>query len=378
MARWGGMFATGLLDVTSDPAALDSRGFWAVVATFEGDVVCARFSDVRTSPSTSAAARPWQGPRLQDWSTSLDREAYIAAVHRIRDRIAAGEVYQANLCRVLSAPISPDADIAALDELLRQHNPAPYGGAIRLPSHGLEVATASPELFLRRCGRTVTSSPIKGTGRTEEDLLEKDHTENVMIVDLVRNDLGRVCTPGTIRVPDLCAAERHPGLVHLVSSVEGELTGGTGWPQLLEAAFPPGSVTGAPKGRTLQLIKDLEPFPRGPYCGAIGWVDADRKRGELAVGIRTFWIDRQAGRLRFGTGAGITWGSDPQREWEETQLKARHLLSIASCTGPGRGSRDNEAPDGAPGRPCMNGQAGEDRTPHHTPGNRLTPVEHTY
>ncbi|MGI5461140.1 chorismate-binding protein [Streptomyces sp. CA-249302] len=333
MARWDGVLATNLLDVTSDLAALDSQGFWAVVVTFEGEVVCARFRDIRTPSPTASPSSPWHGPRPQDWSTSLDRRSYTSAVHRIREHIAAGEVYQANLCRVLSAPVSSEADITALAGLLRLHNPAPHGGVVRLRGHGLEVATASPELFLRRCGRMVNSGPIKGTGRTEDDLLEKDRTENVMIVDLVRNDLGRVCSPGSIRVPDLCAIEKHPGLVHLVSSVEGELAEGLGWPHLLEAAFPPGSVTGAPKERALRLIKDLEPSPRGPYCGAIGWVDADRNRGELAVGIRTFWIDRGARRLRFGTGAGITWGSDPQREWEETRLKARHLLSIASGTG---------------------------------------------
>ncbi|MBQ0855548.1 chorismate-binding protein [Streptomyces sp. BH-SS-21] len=330
MACWEGVFATCLLDVTDDPAALDSRGFWVVVADFEGKVTCARFRDLHRRPAPALVSVPWAGPRRQEWSTSLDRQAYITAVGRIRDHIAAGEVYQANLCRVLSAPLARDADIQALAGVLRQRNPAPYAGVVRLPGQGLEIATASPELFLRRRGRTVTSSPIKGTGRTEADLLDKDHAENVMIVDLVRNDLGRVCTPGSVVVPDLCAVEKHPGLVHLVSSVQGELVEGTGWPELLGAALPPGSVTGAPKERALQLIRMLEPSPRGPYCGAIGWVDADRKCGELAVGIRTFWIDRQAGLLRFGTGAGITWGSDPEREWDETELKARRLLAIAS------------------------------------------------
>ncbi|MEU4896435.1 chorismate-binding protein [Streptomyces sp. NPDC044780] len=333
MVHLGGLRATGLLDVTSDPAALDSRGFWAVVARFEGSVTCARFSDVRTartpSPAGAAPSR-WKGPQLRNWTTSLDRKAYVAAVGRIRDHIAAGEVYQANLCRILSARLARDADIEALASLLRRHNPAPYAGVVHLPGQGLEVATASPELFLRRRGRTVTSSPIKGTGRREADLLEKDHTENVMIVDLVRNDLGRVCAPGSIGVPDLCAVEKHPGLVHLVSSVKGELAQGMGWPELLGATFPPGSVTGAPKERALRLIRELEPSERGPYCGAIGWVDADRKCGELAVGIRTFWADRQEGLLRFGTGAGITWGSDPEREWAETELKARRLVAIAS------------------------------------------------
>lgn len=336
MARFGGLVASGLQDVTHDPAALDSSGFWAVCADFEGRTVCARFSSVRREEVPAPVSGAWRGPAAGQWATSLDREAYTAGVRRIRAYIAAGEVYQANLCRVLSAPL-PDpgrADVDALTALLARGNPAPYAGTIRLPEHGVEVATASPELFLRRDGRTVESGPIKGTGRTEDDLLEKDHAENVMIVDLVRNDLGRVCATGSVTVPDLCVVEKHPGLVHLVSTVRGELAEGAGWPELLAAAFPPGSVTGAPKSSALRIIEELERSPRGPYCGAIGWVDADRGTASLAVGIRTFWIDRtgSAPLLRFGTGAGITWGSDPEREWDETELKASRLLAVASGT----------------------------------------------
>jgi para-aminobenzoate synthetase component I len=259
-------------------------------------------------------------------------------VRRIREYIAAGEVYQTNLCRTLSAPL-PDpraADIEALGVALARGNPAPYGGTVRLPAQGVEIATASPELYLRRTGRLVASGPIKGTARTEAELLPKDHAENVMIVDLVRNDLGRVCATGSVTVPGLCVVEKHPGLVHLVSTVAGELRedlAAAPWAELPAATFPPGSVTGAPKSRALRVIRDLEPVPGGPYCGGIGWVDADRRTGELAVGIRTFWIDRPApgqAFLRFGTGAGITWGSDPVQEWAETELKATRLLTVAS------------------------------------------------
>ncbi|MFJ8309431.1 MULTISPECIES: chorismate-binding protein [unclassified Streptomyces] len=332
LARFGGLVASDLRDVTSDPEALDSTGFWAVSADFEGRLVCARFGDVRTQPVPAPVPGAWRGPAAADWTSSLDRAAYTAGVRRIREHIAAGEVYQANLCRVLTAPL-PDpaaADADALTALLARGNPAPYAGTIRLPAHGVEIATASPELFLRRTGRIVESGPIKGTGRTAADLLEKDHAENVMIVDLVRNDLGRVCATGSVTVPELCAVEEHPGLVHLVSTVRGELEQGAGWRELFRATFPPGSVTGAPKSSALRIIEALETAPRGPYCGGIGWVDADRRRGELAVGIRTFWIDRGLGVLRFGTGAGITWGSDPGREWEETELKASRLLAVAS------------------------------------------------
>lgn len=330
LARFGGRVATGLLDVTSDPAALDSTGFWAVAADFEGRLTCARFRDVRDEPVPTPVPGAWHAPATDAWTSSLDRAAYTAGVRRIREHIAAGEVYQANLCRVLSAPVAPDADVDALTALLARGNPAPYAGTIRLPQHGVEIATASPELFLRRSGKVVESGPIKGTGRTEADLLQKDYAENVMIVDLVRNDLGRVCATGTVSVPDLCVVEKHPGLVHLVSTVRGELPVAAGWPELLAAAFPPGSVTGAPKSSALRIIDALETAPRGPYCGGIGWVDADRGTGELAVGIRTFWIDRADGMLRFGTGAGITWGSDPEGEWRETELKASRLLAIAS------------------------------------------------
>lgn len=335
LARFGHLLATDLRDVTSDPEALGSAGFWAVAADFEGALTCARFDNVRTQPVPEPVPGRWRGPAAGDWTSSLDRQAYTAGVHRIREHIAAGEVYQANLCRILSAPLpDPDAaDVDALTALLARGNPAPYAGTIRLPAHGVEIATASPELYLRRDGQIVESGPIKGTGRTAADLQEKDRAENVMIVDLVRNDLGRVCATGTVTVPALCAVEAHPGLVHLVSTVRGELGPKAGWPELLAATFPPGSVTGAPKSSALKIIDALETAPRGPYCGGIGWVDADRRTGELAVGIRTFWIDRDQPRgpvLRFGTGAGITWGSDPEREWDETELKASRLLAVAS------------------------------------------------
>ena len=331
MARFGTLLATGLADVTDDPAALDSSGFWAVVADFEGRLTCARFRDVRHLSRPAPRPGAWRGPGVTDWTSSLDQAAYLAGVRTIREHIAAGEVYQANLCRVLSARVSADADVDALAALLAVGNPAPYAGTVRLPRHGVEVATASPELFLRRSGPTVQSGPIKGTGRTEADLLDKDHAENVMIVDLVRNDLSQVCATGSIAVPRLCAVEPHPGLVHLVSDVSGELRPDAGWPELLAATFPPASVTGAPKLSALRILAALEPVARGPYCGGVGWVDADRRTGVLAVGIRTFWIDRAQSALRFGTGAGITWGSDPLGEWRETELKAARLLAVAAA-----------------------------------------------
>lgn len=345
-AFFSGLLATDLQEVAHDPAALERPGWWAVVGTFEGAWTFARFATVRPAPLPALAPLPtlasaphptgtstpltWTGPTPTAWHSSLDQSAYESGVRTIRDYIAAGDVYQANLCRVLSAPITATDHPAALAARLAQGNPAPYAGVVDLPNHNTRVVTASPELYLSRDGDLVTSGPIKGTGRTEQDLLPKDTAENVMIVDLVRNDLSRVARPGTVTVPELCVVEKHPGLVHLVSSVHARLRPDTTWRDLLDATFPPGSVTGAPKRSALGIIDRLEPVPRGPYCGAVGWIDSASDTARLAVGIRTFWFD--GGFLRFGTGAGITWGSDPEGEWRETQLKASRLIALASRT----------------------------------------------
>jgi para-aminobenzoate synthetase component 1 len=318
----GGRLATEPVDVTHDPAALDSSGFWVVVQTFEGALTCVRMDTVQAPPTPEATDASRLGQLL--WETTLSRADYVKGVETIRERIAAGDVYQANLCRLLSADLPEPPDLRALGAALAQHNPAPYAATIDLPRAGLHIASASPELFLSRDGDIVTSKPIKGTGRTRDDLTPKDDAENVMIVDLVRNDLSRVCDAGSVEVPKLLEVEEHPGLVHLVSTVTGRLAPGNGWADLLDATSPPGSVSGAPKSSALRIIEELEPAPRGAYCGAIGWIDADTKQGALAVGIRTFeWRD---GRLHLGTGAGITWGSDPAREWDETELKVSRLM----------------------------------------------------
>ncbi len=331
-ARLGGLVASGLVSVSSDLDVLDTEGRWAVLLPYDGAPVLARFERWEPGPPDDVAGE-LAGPA--DWHSSMDRDAYVDAVEEVRERIAAGDVYQANVCRVLAATLPDPArsDIGGLHALLERGNPAPYSGMLRLPDQGVHVATASPELFLRLVpdpegARTIASGPIKGTGRSPEDLSDKDRAENVMIVDLVRNDLSRVSQPGTISVPDLLVLERHPGLVHLVSRVQGRLRDGVSWPDIVEASFPPGSVTGAPKIAALRIIDEVEPAPRGPYCGAFGWVDADLGAAELAVSIRTFWRDGVT--LRFGTGAGITWGSDAQREWDETELKASRLTALAA------------------------------------------------
>ena len=325
LAVLDGHLFTDLVDVTSDLSALDAGGTWAVVLPFEGDAVCARFA--RRRPAVPWPGAPWVGPKPEQWTSSLDRAGFERGVHAIHDAIAAGDVYQVNLTRRLSAPLPPGADVAALGAALAEGNPAPYAAVVRLPDHDVHVASASPELFLERSGPLVRSSPIKGTAATPDEFTDKDRAENVMIVDLVRNDLGRVCEYGSVRVPALWSIEMHPGLCHLVSTVEGRLEAGRGWADTITATFPPGSVTGAPKLAAIEHISRLEPVARDVYCGAVGWVD-DVERGALNVAIRTFWFSD--GEIHFGTGGAITWDSTPSGEWEETELKARRLLRVAS------------------------------------------------
>jgi para-aminobenzoate synthetase component 1 len=318
----GGRLATGLLDVTSDVAALDSSGFWVVVITFEGEVTCARFGSVRPwTPVDAAGLGP--GPSLGRWRSSLSPAEFAGGVSHIHEAIADGDVYQVNLTRRLAA-LGPSP--SSLLPLFGRVAGAPHAAYVSLP--GLSIASASPERFLRREGRTVESQPIKGTAASVDGFLAKDRAENVMIVDLVRNDLGRVCEYGSVTVPALCSVVPAPGLWHMVSTVRGVLRPGVGWGALLEATFPPGSVVGAPKLAALDVIAKLEPVARDVYCGAVGWVDADRCAGDLNVAIRTFWS--RGPDVWFGTGGGITWDSTAAGEWAETELKAARLLALAS------------------------------------------------
>ena len=327
----GGCLLTGLRDVTNDLTALDAAGHgrWVVVLPFDAPPVCARFDAWGPVGQLPGGAAPAVDP--SSWTSSLDEEGFAKGVDAIREAILSGDVYQVNLCRRLSAPVDERFDVAGLAAALARRNRAPHAATVVMESVGIAIASASPELFLRRRGDVVESHPIKGTAARAASFLAKDTAENVMIVDLVRNDLGRVCRYGSVEVPGLCREEHHPGLSHLVSTVRGRLRPGVGWVELLAATFPPGSVTGAPKLAALDVIRRLEPVARGVYCGAIGWVDTDSGAGDLNVAIRTFWTED--GRLHLGTGGGITWDSTPEGEWEETELKARRLLSIAAGEG---------------------------------------------
>jgi para-aminobenzoate synthetase component 1 len=310
--------ATDCVEISNDPTCLDRAGFWAVVNTFEGKWICARFANVIDSPLPISN---WQGVSTA-WQSSQSQEHFESNVDLIKQRIAQGDIYQVNLCRVLTADL--DQSLLGLAGKLQQANPAPFASYLKLP--GMEIASASPELFLERKGEVIKTTPIKGTSKID-NFGDKDRAENVMIVDLMRNDFGAICEPGSVDVPRLLASESHPGLFHLVSDVTGRLQKGLNWNQILSSLLPAGSISGAPKSSALKIIGEIEKMDRGPYCGVIGWIDNDQAL--LSVGIRIFWSVAD-GKINFGTGAGITWQSDPNSEWEETQLKAKRLIAIAS------------------------------------------------
>ncbi len=311
---------------------IDDSLHWFLASSFEGEQTAVGFA---TRSVIRADASVWRGVPRAAWTSSMDQEAYESAVRQTRERIAAGDVYQANICRLLTAPLAIDADLRGLWRLLEAQHGAPYSGFVDIPPgalpelpEGLGIVSSSPELFLQRAGRTLLTAPIKGTAPTEAEMLPKDRAENLMIVDLMRNDLASICLAGSVTVPKLFALEAHPGLVHLVSYVQGRVADGFRWSDVEAHLLPPGSVSGAPKSSALRIISALEPVERGHYCGAFGL--AHGEDAELAVGIRSFF--RVGATLRFGTGAGITWGSDPTGEWRETELKASRLLAVAAET----------------------------------------------
>jgi para-aminobenzoate synthetase component I len=300
------------------------------------DEVHARLTDpaIATTASPSSA-----GDGRLPFRSSLSRAEYEERVEVIRGHIERGDIYQANLTRRLETPF--DGDPWAQYRLLRTGDPSLFSAYLDLgpsPETGRPRAllSASPEPFLSLgASGTVASDPIKGTRPRGRDRAEdralacelltsaKDRAENVMIVDVLRNDLGRVCRPGTVRVPRLCRLERTAAVQHLVSTVTGRLTAGRDAFDLLAASFPGGSITGAPKIRAMEILERLEPVRRGPYTGALGWIGPDGAM-QTSILIRTFVADGR--RLTLHVGGGITWGSDPAAEWDETVAKARGPL----------------------------------------------------
>ncbi len=264
---------------------------------------------------------------------SLDAAGHRRAVERILRYIRDGDCYQVNLARRYAAAARGDVWPAYCR--LRERNPAPFGAYLRLPF--CEVLSASPERFLAVRGGCVETRPIKGTRPRGADpsadallalsLLDspKDRAENLMIVDLLRNDLGKVCVPGSIEVPRLFALETHPTVHHLVSTVAGRLRPDRDALDLLRGAFPGGSITGAPKRRAMQIIEELEPDRRALYCGAIGYVGFDGAM-DTSIAIRTLVVG--GGEARFWAGGGIVADSDPAAEFAETEHKAAALREL--------------------------------------------------
>ena len=269
---------------------------------------------------TASANVAQSGFRVGEWSASWSPDAYAEAIEAVRAAIARGDVYQVNLVQHLEADFEGDpAGVAAALAPLRPLHPAPFVGG------GWAVVSASPELFLARRGDRLVTMPIKGTRPAGEDVDDaKDAAEHVMIVDLERNDLARVCVPGSIRWPELMHQRELAGVTHLVSTVEGRISPGTTLAEVLAATFPGGSVTGAPKISALDHIAALEPVGRGASMGALGRFSANGDF-ELALTIRTFaFVD---GRIHLWVGGGIVWDSDPEAEIEEGWVKARPLLA---------------------------------------------------
>jgi para-aminobenzoate synthetase component 1 len=285
----------------------------------------AKLAQNKLCPQYQVAGRP-------GLTSSFDRAGYLTAARRAIEYIHAGDCFQVNLAQRLLA--SDTGNTLELYGRLRARNPAPFAGLFG-SAGSMVIGSASPERFLQVRHGAVEARPIKGTrprgGSGEHDEIQrrellasaKDRAENIMIVDLLRNDLGRVCAYGSVDVPAVCRLESYRYVHHLVSEVRGRLRQGLGPVDLLRAAFPGGSVTGAPKIRAMEIIAELEPTARGPYCGCLGYIGFDGSM-DTSILIRTFTIDR--GWLAFPVGGGIVADSDPDREYDETWHKAEGML----------------------------------------------------
>ena len=278
------------------------------------------------------------GYRAGPWNLEWTRERHREAVEAVRAHIADGDTYQVNLTSRLVGPVSGDLPALYGDLATAQRG----ADNAYLDLGRFVVVGASPELFVERRGGELTMRPMKGTSRRgatrAEDRLfverlrtsPKERAENVMIVDLLRNDLARVATTADVRVTRLCAVETYPTVHQLTSEIVARTRDGVGLVDVFRALFPSGSVTGAPKRRTMEIIRDLEPGPRGVYCGAVGVVAPPGGTTRFNVPIRTLLVDRQAGTGSYGAGGGITWASEADAEYDELLAKARILVSLAS------------------------------------------------
>jgi para-aminobenzoate synthetase component 1 len=325
-ARRAAILSSGLPE--TDPAARAAR------ARARLDHAVARLAGVSPLPAPARPAAP------APVTAEVMRAGHEAAVRRVIDYILAGDVFQANVAQRFTAPLPPPLAPLDLYRRMQAVNPAPFSGYLRLGD--LVVASSSPERFLRLDGDRVETRPIKGTrprGVSAGDdaalarelaASEKDRAENVMIVDLLRNDLSRVCRDDSVAVPALCDVERFATVMHLVSTVTGRLRPGLGPVDLLEACLPGGSITGAPKIRAMEIIAELEGTRRGAYCGALGWIGFDGGM-DTSVVIRTCTV--QGGTVAFSAGGGVVADSDPAAEYEETLAKARGMFAALAPSG---------------------------------------------
>lgn len=315
------LLATGFPEVDPERRAVRARARLAA------------FADLLSAPPRPPAVAPEHSVPLA-WRSNFTRAGYEAAVERVRDYIRAGDIYQANIAQRFEADLPAGFDPFALYGRLRAANPATFGAYLAF--EGLTIASSSPERFLKLEGRRVETRPIKGTVRRSADPEEdhrrgaalqadtKERAENIMIVDLLRNDLSRICEPHSVRVPVLCGLESYASVHHLVSVVTGTLRAGMDAIDLVAATFPGGSITGAPKLRAMDIIAQIEGDARELYCGAIGAIGFDGSL-DTAIAIRTVFMNATTAVLQ--AGGGVTLLSEPGPEYEETLTKAARVLA---------------------------------------------------
>ncbi len=320
-------------------------GFYDVVAAFDHQLKKAWVISVQDREradwlanelTRTVAPDPCATPAL-NWTSDFTRDEYIQSVQKVIDYILAGDIFQANLTQRFQAALPENFNRFSFYENLRLTNPAPFSAYLNFD--GFSIASSSPERFLKHQDQQVETCPIKGTRPRHPDPIkdqaliaelsgsEKDHAENTMIVDLLRNDISKVCKPHSVQVPELCEIHSFASVHHLISTVTGEMEDGLEAVDLLEACFPGGSITGAPKVRAMEIISELERCPRGPYCGAIGYIGFDGTMDTNIV-IRTALF--KDNKVCAQAGGGIVADSIPSAEYEETLDKADGLFRAFS------------------------------------------------
>ncbi|KQP37793.1 aminodeoxychorismate synthase component I [Methylobacterium sp. Leaf106] len=321
------------IDHDSRTCRLIATGFPELTESARADRARARLDRFAELLAAGGTGTRTETPPLA-WGSNFTRASYEAAVERVRDYIRAGDIYQANIAQRFEAALPAGYDPFSLYHRLRETNPATFGAYLSFGA--LTIASSSPERFMKLQGRAVETRPIKGTVRRVEDPAEdralgealqanvKERAENIMIVDLLRNDLSRICEPHSVKVPVLCGLESYASVHHLVSVVTGTLRQGLDAIDLIAATFPGGSITGAPKLRAMDIITEIEGDARELYCGAIGAIGFDGSL-DTSIAIRTVFMDEARAVLQ--AGGGVTLLSDPAAEYEETLTKAARVFA---------------------------------------------------